>query len=128
MAAIRLYELEELDKLEERLAPLAGKIGGDYDTRVQYLRMLRKLRVRRSESVVLYGQELVRNKAWRRRLGAELWDVYEQVRASVLTSNQQNQMHCLQACLCFVEPHFRSVAKELRLSYPFVPDVIMSST
>jgi hypothetical protein len=93
MAAIRLYELEELDKLEERLAPLAGKFGGDYDTRVQYLRMLRKLRVRRSESVVLYGQELVRNKAWRRRLGAELWDVYEQVRASVVTSNLQKQMH-----------------------------------
>lgn len=77
--AIRLHELQELDKLEERLAPLAGKSGGDFDARVQYLQLLRKMRVRRSECVVMYGKELVKNKAWTRRLGTQLWDVYEQV-------------------------------------------------
>lgn len=72
-------DLKEVDDLERELAPMAGKPGGDFKARVEYLRKVRKLKLRRSENVALVGAELINNRSYRARLGNEVWDVYEQV-------------------------------------------------
>lgn len=77
-------DLKEVDDLERELAPMAGKPGGDFRTRVAYLRKVRKLKLRRSENVALVGAELLNNRSYRARLGKELWDVYEQVAVAAM--------------------------------------------
>lgn len=71
-------ELKELDALERDLEPMAGKPGGSNEVRISYLRLARRLRVRRPHPVARHGLAVLSSDVGRHQLGGEVWDVYEQ--------------------------------------------------
>lgn len=50
----------------------------------EYLALLRKFKLRRSENVSLHGSALLSNPSARRKLGSEVWSVYEQVAVAAM--------------------------------------------
>eukprot|EP00897_Mesotaenium_endlicherianum_P008907 jgi/Mesen1/8044/ME000043S07426 len=77
-------ELEKIVNLEKQLEASAGKNGGSFSTRLQYLQLVRKHKLRRSELVARYGVDLLNSSIWRSKLGNEVWNVYEQVAVAAL--------------------------------------------
>eukprot|EP00271_Cylindrocystis_brebissonii_P006914 TRINITY_DN19848_c1_g1_i1.p1 TRINITY_DN19848_c1_g1~~TRINITY_DN19848_c1_g1_i1.p1 ORF type:complete len:316 (+),score=68.68 TRINITY_DN19848_c1_g1_i1:570-1517(+) len=77
-------EMEEVESLERELAPMAGKPGGDFNTKIQYLQLVRKYKLRRSELVSRHGMELLNSSRDRSKLGKDVWSVYEQVAVAAL--------------------------------------------
>lgn len=91
---------EEVASLEKELAPMAGKEGGDYTTKLKYLKLVRKLNLRKSELVAKYGLDLLNSKRSKSRLGDDLWDVYEQVAvASMDCHNLEIAKECVGALM-----------------------------
>lgn len=62
----------ELDRFEKEVDDGVGDVP-------EYLALLRKFKLRRSDKVVKHGVFLLNNAAARRKLGTEVWTVYEQV-------------------------------------------------
>lgn len=83
-------ELRELQSLERALAPAGGgkdAESADFGTRVKYLRLVRKLQLRRSAPVAYHGVALLNDVSSRRRLGEEVYDVLEQVAVAAMDIN-----------------------------------------
>lgn len=83
----------ELGRLEEQVEGGGGDIP-------QYLSLIRKLKVRRSEKVAQHGMALLNNPSARSKLGAEVWDVYEQVAVAAMDcDNLEVSKQCIGALL-----------------------------
>lgn len=64
-------ELRELQAAEKELEPVLGEVSVDFRTRLDYLRLVRKLQLRRSALVAQAGLPLLNDPASRRKLGEE---------------------------------------------------------
>ena len=67
-------DLQEVDDLEQSLESLAGKSGGDFPSITLYLQLVRKHKLRRSETVTRHGMTLLNSKLSRPKLGNECKD------------------------------------------------------
>lgn len=70
-------EERELERLEKQVEEGGGGV-------VEYLSLVRKLKVRRSSVVAKHGLELLNKASARSKLGSDLWTVYEQVAIACL--------------------------------------------
>ena len=70
-------DLREVDDLEQSLEYLAGKAGGDFFSITLYLQLVRKHKLRRSETVTRYGMELLNSKLSRSKLGNECKEFFQ---------------------------------------------------
>eukprot|EP00270_Netrium_digitus_P003982 TRINITY_DN14840_c0_g1_i1.p1 TRINITY_DN14840_c0_g1~~TRINITY_DN14840_c0_g1_i1.p1 ORF type:complete len:349 (+),score=102.02 TRINITY_DN14840_c0_g1_i1:78-1049(+) len=83
-------EIRQVEKLEESLSSrdagggAAARGGGDFQVKLEYLQLVNKLKLRRPAIVALHGLDLLNDKAWRNRLGSEVWSVYEQVAVAAM--------------------------------------------
>eukprot|EP00246_Nothoceros_aenigmaticus_P016574 TRINITY_DN7644_c0_g1_i2.p1 TRINITY_DN7644_c0_g1~~TRINITY_DN7644_c0_g1_i2.p1 ORF type:complete len:301 (+),score=70.14 TRINITY_DN7644_c0_g1_i2:268-1170(+) len=83
----------ELDILEEQVEGGGGDIP-------QYLSLLRKLKVRRSEKVAQHGMTLLNSSSAKSKLGDDVWNVYEQVAVAAMDcDNLEVAKQCIGALL-----------------------------
>lgn len=72
LAMVGASEERELERLEKQVEEGGGGV-------VEYLSLVRKLKVRRSNIVAKHGLQLLNQASARSKLGSDLWTVYEQV-------------------------------------------------
>ncbi|GBG66235.1 hypothetical protein CBR_g57838 [Chara braunii] len=95
---VGLAVLKEVETLERQLVPLVGKKGGNFSTRQKYFQLVRKNGLRRSELVLRYGLEMLKNAKDRLRLDNDLRNAYEQVGIAAVDCGD------LDACMaCYME-------------------------
>ncbi|BBN12760.1 hypothetical protein Mp_5g22660 [Marchantia polymorpha subsp. ruderalis] len=78
---VGVAEEAELDRLEKQVD------GGRKEDTAQYLSLVRKLKVRRSEKVALHGLALLNSPSAASKLGDDVWTVYEQVAIAAMDCN-----------------------------------------
>eukprot|EP00899_Mesostigma_viride_P024640 jgi/Mesvir1/5360/Mv15443-RA.1 len=128
---IRGAFVEEIDALEHQILPSSkdkgqsGSGGGSFAQKKRYLQLVRQKGVRRSETVLKFGKDILQDSGAERRLGDEVWNVYEQVCIAALdTHDMATAQKCYLALVRqFPKANFRvgrlkGMLLEAELAYP----------
>lgn len=68
---VSVTEQKQIESLEKQFQTVAGKSGGDRKSKILYLELIRKHKLRRSELVAKHGVELLNDNTAIRLLGNE---------------------------------------------------------